>query len=46
MSRLKDMYNSEIVDAMMKKFEYKNVMQVPKIAKVVINMGVGEEICR
>ena len=42
MSRLKDMYNSEIVDAMMKKFEYKNVMQVPKIAKVVINMGVGE----
>ena len=42
MSRLKDLYNSEIVDAMMKKFEYKNVMQVPKIAKVVINMGVGE----
>ena len=42
MSRLKDMYNSEIVDAMMKKFEYKNVMQVPKIAKIVINMGVGE----
>ena len=42
MSRLKDMYYSEIVDAMMKKFEYKNVMQVPKIAKVVINMGVGE----
>ena len=42
MSRLKDLYNSEIVDAMMKKFEYKNVMQVQKIAKVVINMGVGE----
>ena len=42
MSRLKDMYNSEIVDAMMKKFEYKNVMQVPKIAKIVVNMGVGE----
>ena len=42
MSRLKDMYNSEIVDAMMKKFEYKNIMQVPKIAKIVINMGVGE----
>ena len=42
MSRLKDLYNSEIVDAMMKKFEYKNVMQVPKIAKVVVNMGVGE----
>ena len=42
MSRLKEMYNSEIVDAMMKKFEYKNIMQVPKIAKIVINMGVGE----
>ena len=42
MSRLKDIYNSEIVDAMMKKFEYKNIMQVPKIDKIVINMGVGE----
>jgi len=42
LSRLKEMYNSEIVDAMIKKFEYKNVMQVPKIAKIVINMGVGE----
>ena len=42
MSRLKDIYNSEIVDAMMKKFEYKNVMQVPKIEKIVLNMGVGE----
>ncbi|MCQ2529996.1 MAG: 50S ribosomal protein L5 [Lachnospiraceae bacterium] len=42
MSRLKDMYNSEIVDAMMKKFGYTNIMQVPKIAKIVINMGVGE----
>ncbi|MBR3308705.1 MAG: 50S ribosomal protein L5 [Lachnospiraceae bacterium] len=42
MSRLKDMYNSEIVDAMMKKFEYKNIMQVPKIDKIVVNMGVGE----
>ena len=42
MSRLKDVYNDEIVDAMMKKFGYKNVMQVPKIAKVVINEGIGE----
>ncbi len=41
-SRLKDMYSSEIVDAMMKKFGYKNVMQVPKLDKIVINMGVGE----
>ena len=42
MSRLKDIYKNEIVDAMMKKFEYKNVMEVPKLDKVVINMGVGE----
>ncbi len=42
MSRLKEMYNSEIVDAMMKKFEYNNIMQVPKIDKIVVNMGVGE----
>jgi large subunit ribosomal protein L5 len=42
LSRLKEMYNSEIVDAMMKKFEYKNIMQVPKIDKIVVNMGVGE----
>ena len=42
MSRLKDIYNSEIVEAMMKKFSYKNVMEVPKLNKVVINMGVGE----
>ena len=42
MSRLKTVYNDEIVDAMVKKFGYKNVMQVPKLDKVVINMGVGE----
>ncbi|MBR6349644.1 MAG: 50S ribosomal protein L5 [Lachnospiraceae bacterium] len=42
MNRLKEMYASEIVPAMMKKFEYKNIMEVPKIAKVVVNMGVGE----
>lgn len=41
-SRLKDIYQNEIIDALMKKFEYKNVMEVPKIEKVVINMGVGE----
>ena len=41
-SRLKEIYQKEIVDALMKKFEYKNIMQVPKIEKVVINMGVGE----
>lgn len=42
MSRLKELYNNEIVDAMTKKFGYKNVMEVPKIDKIVINMGVGE----
>lgn len=42
MSRLKDLYNAEIVDVMTKKFGYKNVMEVPKLDKIVINMGVGE----
>ncbi len=42
MSRLRDMYANEIVDNMKKKFEYANEMQVPKLNKVVINMGVGE----
>ena len=42
MSRLKDQYQNEIVDAMIKKFGYKNIMEVPKLDKVVINMGVGE----
>ena len=42
MSRLKEQYQNEIVDAMMKKFGYKNKMQVPKLDKIVVNMGVGE----
>ena len=42
LSRLKDQYQNEIVDAMIKKFGYKNIMEVPKLDKVVINMGVGE----
>ena len=42
MSRLKDMYNNEIVDAMINKFGYKNVMEGPKLDKIVLNMGVGE----
>lgn len=42
MSRLKEQYQNEIVDAMIKKFGYKNIMEVPKLSKVVINMGVGE----
>ena len=42
MSRLREIYDHEIVDAMMKKFGYKNVMEVPKLVKIVVNMGVGE----
>lgn len=42
MSRLKETYLNDIVDAMMKKFGYKNKMQVPKLEKIVINMGLGE----
>ncbi len=44
MSRLKDKYKNEVVKAMMKKFGYKNIMQVPRLEKVVINVGVGEAI--
>lgn len=42
MNRLKEQYQNEIVSAMVKKFGYKNIMEVPKLDKVVINMGVGE----
>ena len=42
MNRLQERYEKEVVPAMMEKFGYKNIMQVPKIEKVVINMGVGE----
>ena len=42
MSRYKDLYKDQIVDAMIKKFEYKNIMEVPKLDKIVLNMGVGE----
>jgi large subunit ribosomal protein L5 len=41
-ARLKEFYLNEIVPGMVKKFEYKNVMEVPKLNKIVINMGVGE----
>jgi len=41
---LKERYRQEIVPQMMKKFNYKNVMEVPKLEKIVINMGVGEAI--
>lgn len=42
MSRLKEQYQNEIVDALIKKFGYKNKMEVPKLDKIVINMGIGE----
>ena len=42
MARLKEIYNSEIREAMQKKFGYKNAMEIPKLEKIVINMGVGE----
>jgi len=42
MSRMKEFYDKEVAPALMKKFEYKSPMQIPKIVKVVVNMGVGE----
>ena len=42
MSRLSELYKTEVAPALMKKFEYKSVMQIPKIDKVVINVGAGE----
>ncbi len=42
MNRLQEKYNQEIVPAMISKFGYKNIMEVPKLHKIVINMGVGE----
>lgn len=42
MARLRDMYKSEIAPALMKKFEYKSVMQIPKLDKIVINVGTGD----
>ena len=42
MARMKDYYNSTVAPAMMKKFGYKSVMQIPKLDKIVINVGAGE----
>ncbi len=42
MSRIKDMYKTEVAPALMKKFGYKSVMQIPKVDKIVINVGCGE----
>lgn len=42
MARLKDLYKAEVAPALMKKFNYKSVMQIPKLDKIVVNVGVGE----
>jgi Ribosomal protein L5 len=42
MARMKEMYQTEVAPALMQKFSYKNVMQIPKLEKVVINVGCGE----
>ena len=44
MGKLKDFYQKEIIPIIMKEFQYKNVMEVPKIEKIVINMGLGEAV--
>ena len=44
MTRLKEVYNTTIAPALMEKFKYKSVMQVPKILKITLNMGVGEAV--
>lgn len=44
MARLKELYNTEIIPQLMKDFSYRNVMEVPKLEKIVINMGLGEAI--
>ena len=44
MARLREFYRTDVVEMMMKKFGYKSVMQVPKILKVTLNMGVGEAV--
>jgi large subunit ribosomal protein L5 len=43
-ARLKEKYKNEVAQAMMQKFGYKNVMEIPKVEKVIINMGVGEAV--
>ena len=44
MSRLQDKYRKEVIPALVKRFKYKNVMQAPKLTKVVLNIGLGEAI--
>lgn len=42
MARFRDKYNNEVAKALMEKFQYSNVMEIPKIEKIVVNMGLGE----
>ena len=44
MARLKDIYRDEVVKKLTEQFDYKNVMEVPRITKVTLNMGVGEAL--
>lgn len=44
MSRLKELYKSDVVPTLQKEFGYKNVMQIPRVTKITLNMGVGEAI--
>ena len=44
MDRLQEKYNKEVVPALTEKFGYKNIMELPKISKIIINMGVGEAV--
>ena len=44
MARLKEFYKSEVIDTLMKRFGYDNVMQVPRLKKITLNMGVGEAV--
>ena len=44
MARLKEKYANDIIPALKEKFQYNNIMEVPKLAKIVINMGMGEAI--
>ena len=44
MARLKDYYKKEVVPALIKAFDYKNPMEVPRLVKIVVNMGLGEAV--
>jgi large subunit ribosomal protein L5 len=44
MNRMQDLYNTEVIPALRKAFDFKNIMQVPRVEKVVVNIGVGEAL--